>query len=573
MPGLTDVVEAVVTEETLRAILAQRPNRQHGPVRLKPLAYAVEELKTRLREEFVAQSCEMDAPVSEAPRAPYEGLKWPLSVALQFRDNHVDALPSRRAQVMLDASPTLSHLTCLHCRRPVEVSAQLVRCPTQDPPTGDRHAYLSVLPDGGQFSFLQALLLGRSLTECGCCKERLLLHSPEVPEMYLSALAEYWSLKTIRDWTRVTNWSPRGKAGKAAVRLIGLQQTQFDKVLLLELGCVAQHNLDELFELACPAGRQRDGEGTLDTTILLLKPSVDAFRRMAEEVGSEMAVWPRRGTFSLSLEDYLLKFYNVFFGGRWCEIPSDFAGVTSPKQRIWCWLEQNSTMLLSGEDVEPPEGAAVLSSILAAPGLFHLLSTVQRDRCADCDGYDEAGIQDPVDDVWRCHWCWEAKLMEDERQEEVVQPLSVSGMEQLSKDLGPFFLHQAGRQRWTWESGWIEFRQGGVLWTKNFGIGSWNVATSHSNPSLVVHLATFDSEVRHWLRMSGDVGGEGLDECWREIFRPLGFKRQAMGQERFIKCWPCRDTSRVSGSRNRLGRCEVADGPRPSAGERILVRS
>merc|ERR1712136_628009 len=181
---------------------------------------------------------------------------------------------------------------------------------------------------------------------------------------------------------------------------------------------------------------------------------------------------------------------------------------------------------------EPPEGAAVLSSILAAPGLLHLLSTVQRDRCADCDGYDEAGIQDPVDDVWRCHWCWEAKLMEDERQEQVVQPLSVSGMEQLSKDLGPFFLHQAGRQRWTWESGWIEFRQGGVLWTKNFGIGSWHVATSHSNPSLVVYLASFDSEARHWLRMSGDVGGEGLDECWREIFRPLGFKRQAMGHVR-----------------------------------------
>jgi len=97
-----------------------------------------------------------------------------------------------------------------------------------------------------------------------------------------------------------------------------------------------------------------------------------------------------------------------------------------------------------------------------------------------------------------------------------------------------------GRQRWGWASsnqaGWIEFRPGGVLWTKDEGVGAWQAWGEESRARLSIHLCRGDhNEVRHVMQLRRGGDQMELEELYREVVRPLGFSRSSM--ERKVRCW------------------------------------
>jgi len=328
-------------------------------------------------------------------------------------------------------------------------------------------------------------------------------------------------------------------------------------------------------------------------TMLLLEPSAVALRRMTSELASDScAAWPprvsgeaggrseatRSAEHPHALGEYLHRFFTVFFKGRWEQLPAEMAPVdVRPLEAItatagrwvinarFCW-DAVAKMLVDSqrESSLQGEGIAKLVVDVINPGetsvakpLADAISRVRRRRCSRCQSHDREGRQDPLDQKWLCRYCWEATLLEGCLQEQrgYSCPMPLTDAEQLTMDLGPFYLGMVmytGKQRWAWSaqgsrSSWIEFRPKGVLWTKEFGVGFWERVTgkseSQQQPCLAVHVKdewrNGDCiEVRHVLQLRHSHDGtQQLEEVKRETSKPLGFC-SSNHAERRTRCWP-----------------------------------
>jgi len=624
-PGFVAAVEAVVTSTRLREILLQtHVGRQlakevvlpdESPDRTSPLEKAAKELRQRIVAEFLASGdpeTETEIPATSTPECPricapakQTSLAY-VETALQ--DPAENPLPTRIAEVQVECSSwSVAQLGCPHCRRPLEIDMSL-----ENPAgmhlagglcqAGSSSAYCTFLGDGSTLGFLQALALGQSLKATGSSKDRVLILGETVPRPYKEVLAHVWTLHPLQTWPKLPGVV---LAMQKAQRLLCLGLTEYAKVLWLDLGLIVCRNVDETFELECPAaafnesvhrnsghnefGSNRpDGSAVgpsanqrrVETSLMLFMPSAQAFSRMLAEIGGpESVVWPPRGSEGnaqfVMVEEYIQRFYTVFFSGKWTEIPQEFIPqrVTEDGdgtldgahhclqigRSAWEMLDRRlrdprlrgaySEVSLLMRHLQSVEEGRRHGSATPVKALEHILSSVEKRRCDTCAAYDGRGTQDPIDNRWRCRYCWEAMLLDAFLVDRCAMPLPQADADELKEDLQECYAGP-GRQRYSWASegapvSWIEFRPRGVLWTQD-GVGAWAWEKAEEQSDvrrLRIHLRRRErsgakSEVRHtFLLCKGpsEGGHVELEEVNRELLKPLGFCQQP--REKKIKCW------------------------------------
>jgi len=630
-PGFAAAVDAVVTSSCLREILLQThtcgqlarqvvlPNEV--PDSTNPLEKAARELRQRIVAEFLATGdieTLIEVPSISAPeRSGIRAAAKPVGLACvetALQDPGEDPLPTRISEVQVECSKcSVAQLGCPHCRRPLEVNMTLEN-PSETHLAGEpcqfgRNAYCTFLGGACQISFLQALTLGQSLRASGSSSECVLIHSETVPLPYKDILAHVWTLHPLQTWPRLPGIVP---SMQKAQRLLALGLTEYSKVLWLDLGLLACRNMDELFDLECPAatfseaayrnsshsewGNGRPEGSTLgpsaahrrlEMSLMLFTPSAQAFSRMLAEVGSDSVVWPPRGSEGsgqLIVEDYVQRFYTVFFAGKWTEIPQEFIPHRATEdgdgpvdeayhclqiyRSGWEMLDRRlrdprvrgaySELALLMSHIQGVEKARRHASETPVKALEQILASVEKRRCDTCGTYDARGTQDPIDNRWRCRYCWEAMLLDAFLVDRCAMPLPQADVDELKEDLQECFVGP-GRQRYSWASdgapvGWVEFRPRGVLWTKD-GVGAWaweQADEKSNNRRLHIHLRWRDrNELRHTLLLlngPSEGGHVELEEVNREFLKPLGFCRQALDKK--IRCWSMSATPQLGNRRD-----------------------
>eukprot|EP00927_Polykrikos_kofoidii_P058861 TRINITY_DN5364_c0_g1_i2.p1 TRINITY_DN5364_c0_g1~~TRINITY_DN5364_c0_g1_i2.p1 ORF type:complete len:966 (+),score=154.66 TRINITY_DN5364_c0_g1_i2:58-2955(+) len=559
----------------------------------------------------------------------------PLCVGLSLRDVDEVPLRTRTAYISLqDSEKTEVTLGCPSCRRPVEVCIQAeaddsvkslgstveaatpATSSTRQVSTAQHGrvgclamgvSYCAVLCDCDRQSFLKAMVLGQSLATCGSTRDRVLLHSPDVPKVYQKALALVWSLQPIGCRWGLLPGRKRFGAASAATRLMGLQLREYSKVLILELGLVFLANPDSIFDHDCPAGifkavPEEDAGGgnvsaraggalkRLDTSLLLLEPNEGAFWRISSDLCGQGVSWPPRGKVSAPLgcgpglfAEYLTRFYSTFFSGDWQEISAVFAPLLVVDRQLsvaeqggpavvlmqnGSWWDSIETSLTGGEDPGNASsfltGAAalVVEELRQTGRIPSVLGEAARSRCAECGTIDTDGVEDPVEGGWQCRFCWEALMFQASSELNQIDT-SAEETDELWRVLGKYYLKDR-RQRWTWSGtgllpGWIEFRPKGVLWTRDCGVGAWEPV---GGGRLAVHIAGGSegesSEVRYIMQTGGNSGrkqGRGgnfleLSEWQREVFGPLGFGSLPRPEYR-ARAWPWRAPASYSNAGQR----------------------
>lgn len=500
-----------------------------------------------------------------APEAA-ELLSEEVELEVRLQDTAPEPLPTRAEKVCLHSNgrDAKAQLACPNCRRPVELKLHLeVPKAELDSDTeatcAKRQAYCAILPDGDKLSFLKALVLGMSLLNAGCKKDRVLLFSPSVPRPYVEALFKVWKLRPLLAWPRLLNKRRLQTVQWEMLCLRPLELTDYSKVLVMKLGQVAMECLDSLFDLNCPAASfSHDGVHLPNLSLLLLEPNLTILHKMGKEIHEERApVFPPRvfkNEWSLvdrgsEIQEHLLRFYGAFSSGRWSEIPEELAptevlnpGIALPAKALLllgdqCGWDSLERALKEPSRIRDADGSYGLLCRLIRdaqerisdnhqPGILKVLSTVQKYQCS-CGLYDVSGKVDPLSDKhrWLCRFCWEAELLDQDRNS---MPPIKEDKELLQRRLGPFFM-SGERQQWTSSQGWdswdYEFRPHGVLLCRQEaeGVGYWERQRKRDSDEmyLVVHLREKRGEIRYVLsdKRRDEIV---LAEKSRELIRPYG---------------------------------------------------
>jgi len=286
------------------------------------------------------------------------------------------AEPSLTGTELLVASPDHA-VGCPWCRRPVTITVADPTTPVQAPagPTPvERCAYVTLLYGPRCHSyFLGALVLGWGLRRHAACNAaRVLLHTPDIPEAYLEALASSgWTCQRVAYLSGVAsaffhNWR-KSRFVDVFTKLRALQLTAFDKVLLLDLDLLVRapasggEGLESLFALPTPAAMKRGlpvpahGEQVsycdiweyparrsgdnlpqhqqasgINAGVMLLRPDTSVFDQMEAEVKD----WyhPEHYATYMPEQEYLSRFYGTY--EQWTHIACHFNFEIDKNERI-----------------------------------------------------------------------------------------------------------------------------------------------------------------------------------------------------------------------------------------------
>jgi len=587
---LSTAVEATITGSLLREALLQTDiarRRQQvlvAPGELQRNTPPLEIAAQILRSHILAK---LQQTAGGASKHRDDKVERTEPVGVRLLDSATYQLPTPCVKVAkLEAGE--GHLSrdtvaCPECRRPVHVEARVAtglaqsnepiqlseqRCTEQE-----RRAYVLVLNNGSSIAFLQALLLGTSLqiSQSGedSHVERLLLHSHEVPEPYVEALSLVWSMRKLEDSPRLSTSSSLRRNSQ---RLLALSLHEFDKVLVLSLGLLADHALEKVFDVCCPAGLRKASDQGLDFSVLLLQPGHKVFERMEADFGYEGPAWPPRGLEGLRwTEEYLKRFFETFFSGTWHAIPEDLGLQQIRSKSEWEKVEQHLTQPQQdvGFESDLLEQTLRIADKLVATNrgkrITQVMQQVRRRRCTACSFHDaQTGVEDPVDGRWKCRLCWAQQMLEAQLQERFPADLSDEDTQEMAKVLGPMYLHEQPQQRWIWavkvgrwKQHWIELRPRGVVWTGIGEVGVWNIIRKSEGPrklEVVIQCGELlgpdavsllegkghRPEVRMVFALRQDAAGGSpeLVEEQRDTLRLLGFWREH--PEASIRCWPDR---------------------------------
>ncbi|CAD7954128.1 unnamed protein product [Amoebophrya sp. A120] len=107
---------------------------------------------------------------------------------------------------------------------------------------------------------LGACVLGKSLLETDTKHDLLCLHTKDVTE--LKTLEKFWKCKEINhieatDKGLFNGWKDQNRFCYVFTKLHALNQTEYEKVLVLDIDMCIRRNIDCLFDLPCPAAMQR----------------------------------------------------------------------------------------------------------------------------------------------------------------------------------------------------------------------------------------------------------------------------------------------------------------------------
>ena len=549
----------------------------------KDLEVAVQHLRQEIASAFLEalseeiegtdgdgqEDLETEAPEEEAAAPTYH-------VCLSCVD--MDRVPLKTRQANFDFQKTVkcqAKLTCTQCRRPLEIDLgwQDLR---PKPRTQERRAYAAVLKDSKETSFLQALILGLSLwKQCGV-EERVLIHSPAVPEAYLEVLKRHWYLEASSwSWSEVYHREGNHRSTQEeCLTMLRVLDLKYDKVLALQLGSVVISNLDDIFEVNAPAfvaisksedtrAWQGQKSGMTRWPLLLLQPSREALRRIGVETAHPWrTAWrtaayrSRRGVGRSEDEifDYLTSFFRCFSKNDFQELPSEVvcqeATWTSEARIVFCDAER-PWLALKKPGSDPFEG--VVRSGLAddtdfldeVSMSFAMLERVNEHRCvaARCSLADATGRKDECDGRWRCRFCREQLLLQGAKDFQIPLPLPQHEAQELREKLGQFFI--TGRQRFSWVlwheqqpseiTGWLELRPANIAWHSQYGVGAWHLWTDQRHGHQLViflqqredqgHRSFVREELRYTMEYRDGSNPPIFEEQYdtRKILRPLGF--------------------------------------------------
>lgn len=505
MASIGQIVARELTSQKLRrALLAGLSFAEDGSV----LEFAVAELKRSILE-----SCSAGRVLDALP----EAAEMPELVEVCLLDAEEPRLPTRTEALANEA-----HLSCPHCRKPLELEVHWAHGSS---PRQERYAYCAVLLDSGQISFLQALSLGESLIRT-CTHERILLTSDGIPSAYLRVLECSWTLVQVGNWP-LLKLDQNSTRTATLYGLLALGLHDYTKVLVLELGSVVRGNLDSLFAAACPAGSWSTKGPGCGTLPLLLEPCPDALRDIKAASSSEDAL---RRTF---LSETWTKLPELIRLSHECTtMPAGIVVVLGSK----CGWELSQKMLMEPEWVQEQKGSrGLIARLLRAAEQRHgleneretvldTLRKVTQYRCA-CSRYDlVAGGMDVYHKRWCCRYCSATRKALNER--DVLE---------LREFLGASFL--PGEQRWFWkdwhtEQDWIEFRPR-FTFLSSRGSGAWRRA-SEAPLQFELHLLEGRDEWRLTMEFCPGERGERLwemRETRRAVSGPLGFVEQHKGPQ------------------------------------------
>lgn len=253
--------------------------------------------------------------------------------------------------------PTLEMpLSCVHCRLPLTL--EVCRCGSlkdldafvvKDSANLGRHAYATLLYGSKAEYFLGALVIGSSLKASGSVKDRVLLHTDDVPEEYLQTLGEFWILRQVQyleGSPKMYKEYKRSRFKAVFTKLQALTVIEYEKVLMLDLDMLIRKNIDELLELRAPASMKRSsgkeqpehggtfssediwrrsGEDMcsgINAGVMLLQPDLRVYERMVAEIMDDKH--PEHvGTYGPE-QDYLSRFYAAYIHGEWTHLHARF---------------------------------------------------------------------------------------------------------------------------------------------------------------------------------------------------------------------------------------------------------
>ena len=229
---------------------------------------------------------------------------------------------------------------CPCCKRPIDITFTQEFGPSSEhiQETGViRYAYVAAIWGNGQTlsGFVRgALVLGASLKNLSSY-DRVLMHTEDVPVVYLSLLEHVWTLKPV-EYIRANSGLFAGnleghRFEGVFTKLHALNLLSYDKVLMMDIDVVIVKCPDELFKVNTPAamrrgnssnvhgkpmhgrsffGGQSDGWSQIagiNAGIMLLKPNKEDFEQMLLEVCSERH--PERIAGGGPEQDYLSRYY------------------------------------------------------------------------------------------------------------------------------------------------------------------------------------------------------------------------------------------------------------------------
>ena len=230
---------------------------------------------------------------------------------------------------------------CPCCKKPLDIcwmkeDSRLLSERTQE--TGSlRYAYAAAIWGDGQSlaGFVQgALVLGASL-KSHSNYDRVLMHTDEVPMVYLELLQHVWTLQPVSriqaNSDLFTGTFEGHRFEGVFTKLHALNLLSYDKVLMMDIDIVIIKSPDELFQVKAPAAMRRgnssnlhgermhgrsffggQSEGWMQTAginagIMLLEPNKKDFDQMILEVCSVRH--PERVPGNGPEQDYLSRYY------------------------------------------------------------------------------------------------------------------------------------------------------------------------------------------------------------------------------------------------------------------------
>ncbi|CAJ1360607.1 unnamed protein product [Effrenium voratum] len=239
---------------------------------------------------------------------------------------------------------------CSVCKRPVDVKIaepQLMHTGGDVPAVArGRCAFLVCLWGSSKDYVLGALVLGFAIKRTRTRHSLVCLHTSDVPLAHINLLRLFWDCRLV-DHVQVSAASrlstddkvEESRFSNVFTKLRALEQTDFEKVLVMDIDLLVVSNIDDLFELPAPAAMKRGmnrgrwpykhgddldggtffsgrepgqlhswGQGTgINAGVMLLAPSAPDFAQMQEELLEPYHPAHARG--NGPEQDYLSRFY------------------------------------------------------------------------------------------------------------------------------------------------------------------------------------------------------------------------------------------------------------------------
>eukprot|EP00435_Cladocopium_sp_Y103_P055919 s1104_g18.t1 len=239
---------------------------------------------------------------------------------------------------------------CSVCKRPLQVRvadpAASVRNVEVAPHARKRFAFLVCLWGSSKDYVLGALVLGFSINRTKTKHSLVCLHTDDVPKEHLELLSLFWECRLVQHIEvaaaqRLSTDSriEESRFFKVFTKLRALEQTDFEKVLVMDIDLLVLSSIDDLFELPAPAALKRGmnrgkwpyrhgddldgstffggrnpgnehswGQGTgINAGVMLLAPNLGDFLTMQEELVEPWHPGHVRG--NGPEQDYLSRFF------------------------------------------------------------------------------------------------------------------------------------------------------------------------------------------------------------------------------------------------------------------------